>query len=188
MRIGAELLANGSDPNLCKGMIHDIEEMDAILMQFLDYARDGSEERPMQDDLNEIVRDICLRYTSTGIDIKTRLGELPRFDFRKLALRRLMVNIIDNAVRYGGDGIEVITACKDAKVNFEVLDRGPGIRAVSPESLVKPFAREDLSRGDQCGAGLGLTIADRIIEIHNGQMQINNRDGGGLSVRIELPV
>jgi two-component system osmolarity sensor histidine kinase EnvZ len=188
MRIGAELLANGSDPNLCKGMIHDIEEMDAILMQFLDYARDGSEERPMQDDPNEIVRDICLRYTSTGIDIKTRLGELPRFDFRKLALRRLMVNIIDNAVRYGGDGIEVITACKDAKVNFEVLDRGPGIRAVSPESLVKPFAREDLSRGDQRGAGLGLTIADRIIKIHNGQMQINNRDGGGLSVRIELPV
>ena len=54
--------------------------------------------------------------------------------------------------------------------------------------MVKPFAREDLSRFDRRGAGLGLTIADRIIKIHSGQMQINNRDGGGLSVRIELPI
>ncbi|MGH8372044.1 MAG: ATP-binding protein [Gammaproteobacteria bacterium] len=187
MRIGVELLGTGSDPQLCKGMIHDIEEMDAILMQFLDYARDGSEERPVTDDLNEIVRDICLRYTSSGIAIKTRLDTLPRFNFRRLAIRRLITNIIDNATRYGGDDIEVVTELQKSSVIFEVMDRGPGIRAVTPESLVKPFAREDVSRGDQRGAGLGLTIADRIIRIHGGRMQIANREGGGLRVRIELP-
>lgn len=188
MRIGVELLGSHSDPQLCKGMIHDIEDMDSILMQFLDYARDGSEEQPANADLNEIVRDICLRYQAAGNDIRMQCGSLPAFRFRKLAIRRLLTNLVDNAVRYGGGGVEVATARGDSMVTCEVRDRGPGIRSVTPESLIKPFAREDSSRGDQRGAGLGLAIADRIIRIHGGRMQISNREDGGLNVRVELPV
>ncbi|MGH8397234.1 MAG: ATP-binding protein [Gammaproteobacteria bacterium] len=186
LRIGIELANNGVEPALSRGMVHDIEDMDSILMQFLDYARDGSEEAPQFADFNQIVFDVCHRYNVTGNRIKTELAEFPGFSFRKLAVRRMISNLIDNAVRHGGKDIEVQTRKLDDRIVLEVMDRGPGIRNLSLSEVIKPFVRDDTSRGQQTSAGLGLTIAERIAKMHGGELHLANREGGGLVATIEI--
>ncbi|MGH8283394.1 MAG: ATP-binding protein [Gammaproteobacteria bacterium] len=186
LRIGIELAGNGVEPALSRGMVHDIEDMDSILMQFLDYARDGSEEPPQFADFNQIVFDVCHRYNVSGNRIKTKLGEFSGFAFRKLAMRRMISNLIDNAVRHGGKEIEVLTRKQKDRIVLEVMDRGPGIRNVSPREVIKPFVRDDTSRGEQVSAGLGLTIADRIAKMHGGELRLANREGGGLVATVEV--
>ena len=188
VRLGLEMVADGGDVGLARNMVQDVEEIDAIIAQFLDYARDGREEEPEEGDLNQVVLDVCARYTTAGAEIGTDLGELPRFGFRRLALRRLVANLVDNAVRYGGGKLQVITRRLAGKVLVTVLDRGPGIGAMDPAELLKPFVRANSSRGDQYGAGLGLAIAERIARTHAGALRLSNRDGGGLQVVVELPL
>ncbi len=187
LRISVELLNSAAEQGIMAGMVHDIEDMDSILKQFLDYARDGSEEEPQVSDFNHVVGDVCHRYTVRGSDIKVTLGTVPDFSFRRLALRRVVTNLVDNAVRYGNRDIEVVTRFEKPKVVLTVMDRGPGIRRGDPQDFIKPFAREDISRGSQSGAGLGLTIADRVTRMHGGELCLTNRAQGGLSVTVAIP-
>jgi two-component system, OmpR family, osmolarity sensor histidine kinase EnvZ len=186
LRIGIELAGDAVEPALSHGMIHDIEDMDSILMQFLDYARDGSEESPQYADFNQIVFDVCHRYDVSGKSIKTGLGDIPPFMFRKLAIRRMISNLVDNAIRYGGQEIEIMTQGLKDRIVLKVMDRGPGIRNLAPNQVIKPFVRNDSSRGDKTSAGLGLTIADRIARMHGGALNLSNRDGGGLIAAVEI--
>ena len=188
VRLGLEMITDGGKPTLAGNLVQDVEEIDAIIAQFLDYARDGLEEEPGEGDLNQIVLDICARYTAAGAEIGTDLETMPTFSFRRLALRRMIANLVDNAVRYGGNKLQVITRRLSGKVLITVLDRGPGIGDADPADLLKPFVRANSSRGDQYGAGLGLAIAERIASTHAGTLQLSNRDGGGLQVVVELPL
>lgn len=188
LRIGIELLGDKVEPALSHGMIHDIEDMDSILMQFLDYARDGSEEAPQFADFNRIVSDVCHRYQVAGSHIQVELGAFPGFVFRKLAMRRLISNLVDNAVRHGGGKVEVRTRAYPDRIALEVMDRGPGLRHVDPGEVIKPFVRDDSARGRHMGAGLGLAIADRIVRMHGGRLSIGNREGGGVSVNVDIPL
>jgi two-component system osmolarity sensor histidine kinase EnvZ len=126
---------------------------------------------------------------STGTAIRPALGALPPFRFRALAIRRLVTNLVDNAARYGVAGIEVSTGFEADRAVFSVQDRGPGIQSAAPESLIKPFAREDVARGGvQLGAGLGLSIVDRIARVHGGRLRLANRADGGLQAVVTLPI
>jgi two-component system, OmpR family, osmolarity sensor histidine kinase EnvZ len=187
LRIGIELAGKAVEPGLTHGMIRDIEDMDSILMQFLDYARDGSEETPQFADFNQIVFDVCQRHDGSEYSIKTSLDDFPPFKFRKLAIHRLIANLVDNAIRYGGMDIEIVTEENKDRVVLKVMDRGPGIQNRDPNQLIKPFVRNDSARGNQTGAGLGLTIADRIARMHGGELRLTNRDGGGLTAIVEIP-
>lgn len=188
LRLGIELSGERMEAALSRGMIHDIEDMDSILMQFLDYARDGREEAPQFADFNQIVFDVCHRYQVNGSRIHTRLDEFPGFSFRKLAMRRMISNLVDNAVRHGGRDIEVETRGNAHAIRLQVLDRGPGLRHLHPDEVLKPFVRDDRARGPHAGAGLGLTIAERIARLHGGSLNLANREGGGLMVSVEIPV
>ncbi|MDE2090789.1 MAG: hypothetical protein KGJ08_02670 [Gammaproteobacteria bacterium] len=127
-----KLAGKAVEPGLSHGMIHDIEAMDSILMQFLDYARDGSEEAPQIADINQIVSDVCRRYDVSGKSIKIKLGDFPPFKFGKLVIRRLISNLVDNAIRYGGSEIEVLTQSQKNRIVLTVMDRGPGIQNMRP--------------------------------------------------------
>ncbi|MCF3650096.1 ATP-binding protein [Synoicihabitans lomoniglobus] len=183
MRIAVELAKNDLDPAL----VHDIEDMDAILSQFLDYARDGNEEQPAEHDLNALIAETIQRYAARGHTLEANLGPIPRFAFRGNSIRRVLENLIDNAVRYGKTNIQVTTTCSADVVSITVSDSGPGIRSGRPEDYIKPFAREDVSRSER-GAGLGLTIADRAARLHGGRLRLRNADQGGVSVTVELPL
>ena len=106
---------------------------------------------------------------------------------RPLAIQRLIQNLVENALRHGGGAAEVVTGCTQAAGFIEVLDRGPGIPAGESNHMLRPFTRLDSARGGP-GTGLGLAIVDRIARAHGGAVQLLTRAGGGLRVRVELPL
>lgn len=166
-------------------MVRDIKEIDAILGQFLEFARDESDESAQQSDLNAIISEVCAGYRLSGHDVKTVLGPVGLANLRPVAVRRLISNLVDNGLRYGEKELEVATSRNDDHIVLSVADRGPGIRTGSPDAMIKPFAREDVSRSKP-GSGLGLTMVDKIARAHGGSVKLMNRPEGGLLVVVTL--
>ena len=187
LRLGLELLQIKGDLTQVGGMVQDVEEMNAILTQFKDYARNGREEQPEEADFNQMAAEVCERYVAAGNTIRSNFAPLPPLTCQPLAMRRLVVNLVDNAARYGSNDVQVSTRLQGDKLVFAVSDRGPGIVSTDPNNLVKPFAREGASRRTPLGAGLGLSIVDRIARAHGGGLHLRNRDGGGLEATVTLP-
>ncbi|MGH8771498.1 MAG: ATP-binding protein [Pyrinomonadaceae bacterium] len=185
LRLSAEMLE--ADPNLKAGMVHDIEDMDAIIGQFLAFVREGVDEAIVPDgDLNEIARTVCERALRHGKTIKTDLKPLPQVPLRPVAIQRLITNLVDNALSHGAGDVEVHIWRDPAHVYLSVLDRGPDIPEAERARMLEPFTRLDTSRS--AGSGLGLAIADRIARLHHGEISLLSRVGGGLEARVKLPL
>ncbi len=189
LRLGVEMLDEGRDTGLKPGMIEDIEDMDAIINQFLDFAREGGNEPSRPDeDLNHIVASVCERYARGGDSIRTQLGGLPPLTLKPTATQRMVTNLVDNAMRHGGGKIEVTTERIGDSAVVRVLDRGPGIPEDQFTRVMQPFTRLDTSRAGVNGSGLGLAIVERAARMHGGNVKLLEREGGGLEVRVELPI
>lgn len=184
LRLSVEMLPETGD--LKAGMEQDIEDMDAIIGQFLDFIRGAEGESETLGDLNALVGGIAERYKREGKWPSLNLGTLPEFKFRPLAMSRLLTNLIDNAYYYGADPVIIQTGMDADKVVMSVLDRGPGLPEVEAERLLRPFERLDAARSREGAAGLGLSIASRIARLHHGELTLRNREGGGLEARIEM--
>jgi two-component system, OmpR family, osmolarity sensor histidine kinase EnvZ len=185
LRLSVEMLEDaGADK---AGMNQDIEDMDAIVGQFLDFARDEQAEQAASLDLNDVVREVREAYAKRGVDIGIELAALPPLAIRALAMKRLLTNLIENARRYGAPPIEIVTRAAAGAIHLSVLDRGPGIRAEDVQRLLQPFTRASLARSNAGGSGLGLAIVDRIARIHGGSVQLLARTAGGLEARVVLP-
>ncbi len=131
------------------------------------------------------------RYRRRGALVETRLAApLPEIAARPLALRRLLTNLIDNALQHAGSGqpLELAGGITDGRLYLEVRDRGPGIPAEQCERLKRPFTRLDAARSHSSGAGLGLAIVDRIARAHGGGLDLLPNPGGGLIARVEWPL
>ena len=190
MRLSAEMLS--TDPSTREGMVSDIEEIDAIINQFLDFARDSAGEAPQIVNVNALVSAVSDHYGKLQHDIVLALGAVPALPLRAVGMRRLITNLVDNSLRYGGGRVEVETRHdRDGARNevvIEVRDRGPGIAGADLERVKQPFTRLDPSRGGGGGAGLGLAIAERVVRLHGGTLELAARDGGGLVARVRLPL
>jgi len=188
IRLGVEMLDDARDPHLKAGLEQDIEDIDAAIGQFLDFARVAEGEAAVPDgDLNAIARELCERYARSGKPVSGRFAALPPFPLRPLAIQRLVANLLDNALRHGQSEVEVTTEVADGRAIVEVLDRGPGIPEDQAERMLQPFTRLDAARSG-AGTGLGLAIVERIARSHGGRVQLLPREGGGLRVRVELPL
>ena len=188
IRLGLEMMDDKGDGALKPGMVQDIEDIDAAISQFLDFARVTDGETILPDaDLNAIARELRERYASAGKHVAARLAPLPPLALRPRAIQRLIANLVDNALRHGRGEVEISTAAEGGKVLLEVLDRGPGIPPADAEHMLQPFTRLNTARSG-AGTGLGLAIVDRIARMHGGNVQLLPRDGGGLRVRVELPL
>ena len=188
IRLGVEMLESTADPALRHGMVQDIEDIDAVINQFLDFARITSENTAASEvNLNELVNSVVERYRRQSKAVLTRLTEVPHLRMKALAVQRLLSNLIDNALRHGDGAVEVETALDGGRVRLSVLDRGPGIPAAESERMLQPFTRLDAARSTS-GSGLGLAIVDRIARLHGGSVQLLARAGGGLEARVEFPL
>jgi two-component system osmolarity sensor histidine kinase EnvZ len=185
LRLGVELARPELSTSAAESMIREIEEIDRILSQFLQFARDESQEPVQLTDIDSLVRDVCRIYQSRGHDVRPVLGEVGFAPVREVALRRALANLIDNAIRYGDKEVEVNTSRGGDQLLLTVSDRGPGIQTMNPQELLQPFAREDTARSKP-GTGLGLTIVDRIARAHGGSVSLRNRLGGGLEAFLSL--
>ncbi|OLU12990.1 MULTISPECIES: ATP-binding protein [unclassified Pseudomonas] len=189
LRLSLEFLDHDSE--LTDDMVRDIEDMDAILDQFLAFIRDGRDE-PVEDlVLPELIREVVAPYNQKSEQVRLFLEPIPAFPLRRVSIKRLIVNLIENALRYGGSPVEIVLSVAGDHsapyVVLSVMDRGAGIDPSELSNIVNPFIRGDSARGGK-GAGLGLAIVKRIASLHGGSVELRNRTGGGLEARICLPL
>ncbi|HZX32381.1 MAG TPA: ATP-binding protein [Rhodocyclaceae bacterium] len=186
LRLEAEMSV--SDPASREGIVADIEQMEAVISQFMDYARGDGGEPAQATDLSHLLQDIATRQVALGRALSFVIPPLPTVEIRPKALARAVTNLIDNAYKYGGgDDVQLQARESDGMVTIEVQDRGPGIPAEEAERLKLPFTRLENARTDATGTGLGLAIVDRIARLHGGSLELLPRDGGGLTARIVFP-
>jgi two-component system osmolarity sensor histidine kinase EnvZ len=187
LRLAVEMSFGGDDA-MSAGMVQDIEDMDAVIDQFLDFARDPAGEAiDPAAELNAIVQAVVDRYRSRRQPVSARLGEIPPLPLRPLAMQRLVVNLVENALRYARTPVEIETRRERDAIVLAVSDRGPGIPPAEAERMLQPFTRLEASRSGASGAGLGLAIVQRIATLHHASIALIPRAGGGLEARIDLP-
>ncbi|CAG0956716.1 MAG: HAMP domain-containing protein [Rhodocyclales bacterium] len=186
LRLAAEM---SPDDAMREGISADIEEIDKIIRQFLDFARNTEGEPPEPTDLNSVLAHIAEPLMRRGARIELHLAELPALMLRPLALLRLAANLINNALRHGGGNapVEVQTRREGEYIILEVMDRGPGIPPEEAERLKQPFTRLETARTGAASAGLGLAIVERVARGHGGRFDLLPREGGGLVARVTLP-
>ena len=165
----------------------DIEQMDAIIAQFLDYARGEGNEEIELTDVNALIAQIAATRQRSAQLPQLMLGDLPLARCYPKALHRALGNLIENARKYGGELVEIETRSENEEILIDVRDRGPGIPESETDRLKRPFTRLETARTDASGTGLGLAIVDRIARLHNGKLDLLPRDGGGLVARLRLP-
>jgi two-component system osmolarity sensor histidine kinase EnvZ len=182
IRLTAEMLP---DEFLREGLVYDVDDMDAILNQFISYMRDGSDEELKDTNINMLLQELVVQFKP--LDIQFEMQDVPIIPARSLSLKRLIANLINNAKRYGAEPIELSAKVENESILITVADHGEGIPADQIEELMQPFVRGDSARTIQ-GSGLGLAIVKRIVDIHHGEIQIHNREQGGLEVIISLPI
>jgi two-component system osmolarity sensor histidine kinase EnvZ len=189
LRIGVEMSAR--DEDMRRGMVADIEEMDRVIGQFLDFARDDATASTEVQSLDTVAASAVERYRQLGKDVTLAPGGVPAVPMRATAMSRLVSNLIDNALAYGAPPVQVATARHGSNVVLDVADRGPGVPASEVERLKQPFTRAAASRAradGAPGAGLGLAIVERIARLHGGRFDLLPRDGGGTIARVTLPL
>ena len=133
LRLSLELMS--SDAELTEDMIRDIEDMNAILDQFLAFVRDGSDEVVEETDLGALIREVVAPYNQHQESVRLCVEPMPRFALRRVSIKRLLVNLIENALRYGGHGVEVA-----AHVSGD--SSAPYVVTVSYTHLTLPTNRE----------------------------------------------
>jgi two-component system osmolarity sensor histidine kinase EnvZ len=166
-------------------VVTDIEEIDAIIGQFLDFARGVNEEKARQD-LGALMDEVAEHYTRLGKKISLKRGGALPLAFARTAVRRAVSNLVDNALRHAGEPVEIELRKSSGAALIEVRDRGPGIPPGETERLKRPFTRLDAARGGRAGAGLGLAIVERVARAHGGTLELAPREGGGLIARLAL--
>ena len=185
-RLRLALEMSGAEPAAAQGMNADIEEMDQVIGQFLDFARGDAEARePVAVDT--LADEVAAHFAKLGKPVRRTGASGATVSVARMALHRALMNLVDNALRHAGGEVEVAAARLDGQVALEVLDRGPGIAPGEVDRLKRPFTRLDAARSGRGGAGLGLAIVERVAHAHGGRFELAPRQGGGLAARLLLP-
>jgi len=198
LRMEIELSRMSDDEKQSMGA--DIERIDQIVAKFVEYARAGAPERPESRgepvDVASLVDDVQRGFraheTAGELRVTARVDPALRWEGDAIDLARMLANLLENALRYGRRPdecaqVEIAAERDQGRLSLVVSDRGPGVPESQLQRLLRPFARLDDERSDRGGSGLGLAIVQRIAQRYGGSCTLNNRAGGGLSVRLTLP-
>ena len=191
MRLEAEM--SMQDEVSRQAMQGDIEQMDAIIGQFLDYARPLDHDSIFDDvDLTAIVRDTINEIpTDDRFVIETDLQATTPIRAHPTEIKRVVLNLAENARRYGQtpdtNTVHLTIRTRDQPTRIEVADRGVGIPADAIRRMKQPFTRLDTARGQANGAGLGLAIIERIAQRHRARFELSAREGSGLLAQFVFP-
>lgn len=173
LRLRLETLA-GADAHA--GMVDDIAAIDRILRQFIAYLRGVQPDEPRQP-LDELVRDAVDAYRSLGVDVGTAGDGGAQVLLPQFAARRLLDNLIENAVQHGSAPVRVsVTALAGGAVELAVSDHGAGIAHEAAETALEPFTKLDPARGHG-GCGLGLAIVRQLARQFGGSVRFERGEG-----------
>ncbi len=177
-----------SDAELQQRLVDDLSAMQEMVREGLDLARSMDTTETMQPlDLDSLLGSVCCDATDAGQQVEV-IGNANRALLgRPMALRRCLVNLIDNGVKYGKKAVVTVDSAAGA-ARIRIRDNGPGIAPGEQARVFEPFYRVESSRSRESGGtGLGLTIARNIAEQHGGTIGLCNHPDGGLEVTLMLP-
>jgi two-component system osmolarity sensor histidine kinase EnvZ len=189
IRLATEMMSEDED-YLRDGIITDIEDMNAIIDQFIEYLRNQTLSELVPEDVNALVSEVVASEQKQGRTVSFIVDEgIPQVSLSHVAIKRVITNMIENALRYSDDDVIVITqlASNQEFVEISVKDKGPGIPEHELERVFQPFTQGDQARGSE-GSGLGLAIIKRIVDMHQGKIALINRPEGGLEARVSLRI
>jgi len=183
IHLGLSLLKNAANEQQIADIIGDLNEANNIVEQFIHFVRED-EKDPVLSDINQLITEVCTPYNQQiHLDIKPLRDMRIYPDFFK----RMLINLIENALKYGDNYAEIIAYNTNKSLIIKILDNGQGIDDDLLDKVFTPFVRGDKSR-NQNGSGLGLAIVKKICIKHHGKIELFNRQQGGLEARITLPI
>jgi len=172
--------------DLAKKMVDDIEEMERMLNEYLEFSRRQKTEETETININSLIVEIVKKYNSKQIKINHE--DNLNINVRANAFKRCLTNIIDNGLSYGKK-IEIFIKKTANDATILIDDDGPGIPVSEHQNVMKPFYRIDKSRGqNKSGVGLGLSIANDITRSHGGNISLEKGSLNGLRVKISFPL
>jgi len=174
------------DQELSKKISLDIDEMEKMLNEYLQFTSSSYLEKDETFNISELIENIIKKYEN--IDISTELAARVYMNGRKNLIKRSINNLIDNSIKYANK-IYIKLSKKNNNIVIYIDDNGPGIPKNEHENVFKPFYRIDKSRGDsKSSVGLGLSIASDIIKSHGGNILLEKSSTNGLRVKIFFPL
>ena len=189
LRLRADLL----DDTTLRDKLHtDLAEMQSLVEEGIAYARSSQavREPPQRVDLRALVESIARDYADAGLPVQVLQAVDVTCDTRPQALRRLLCNLVDNALKFAGAAELTLEAERPGQWLVRVLDRGPGIPQADLATVLQPYVRlEDSRNRGTGGTGLGLAIASELAKALGGRLVLGPRMDGaqGLEARVELP-
>ena len=178
-------LAMLSQKNLSEKMSRDIDEMEKMLNDYLQFAKTQVQESTSKIDLVAIFNSIKNQFNNEKLIINS--NDSVKFEGRPIALKRSFSNVVQNGLTYGNH-VYVNVQKRNARALITIEDDGPGIPEDQYKNVFKPFFRLDKSRSlNQSGVGLGLAIVEDVINSHGGNIQLGKSKHNGLLVKIFLP-
>jgi len=188
LRLRAEFL---EDETTRAQMLRDLDQMSAMIHAALSYLRDGqtAEGRSLVD-LASLLQTVCDEFTDMGHAVTYEGPDHLLVLIRSDEIHRAVTNLVENAMKFGTRAVVRLRVASPATAEIEVVDNGPGIPDADKEAMLEPFARGDAARGmnEPSGFGLGLSITRAIGQAHGGGLSLLDAEGGGLIVRLSLPI
>ncbi|KHK66761.1 ATP-binding protein [Pseudomonas frederiksbergensis] len=186
MKLRAEFMDDGIEKDK---LYSDLGEMEHLVREGVAYARSihGATEASCRISLDAFLDSLVFDYQDTGQDVQLSGKNAAIIDTRPHALRRVLVNLVDNALKFGGSAQIQVQPAANGQLAIQVLDRGPGISEQELAEVLKPFYRVESSRNRETGGtGLGLAIAQQLANAMGGALTLSNREGGGLCAELRL--
>ena len=174
------------DKDIANKLTEDINEMEKMLNEYLQFTSSSYLEKDELFDLSDLIEEIINKYNNENIskDLPVRIY----FNGRKNLIRRCVNNLIDNALKYG-ERVNIELSKKTTNIFINIEDDGPGIPEKEYDNVFKPFYKIDKGRAEtKSSVGLGLSIASDIIRSHGGNVKLEKSSLNGLGVKIFLPV
>ncbi|TEA59636.1 ATP-binding protein [Pseudomonas sp. CH235] len=187
MKLRAEFMDDSAEKDK---LWNDLGEMEHLVREGVAYARSihGSTEESRRTNLDSFLDSLVFDYQDMGKEVQLSGKSEAVIDTRPHALRRVLVNLTDNALKFAGAAELLIQRDKNS-LSIKVMDRGPGIAEEELAQVMEPFYRVENSRNRSTGGtGLGLAIAQQLALALGGSLTLSNREGGGLCAELKLPL
>ena len=174
------------DKSLSNKLVEDIDEMEKMLNEYLQFTSSSYAEKDELFNLSELMEEIIDKYNNDNI--KKEIPVRIYYNGRKNLIKRCINNLIDNSIKYGNK-LNIELSKKNTNIFIKVQDDGPGIPEEEYENVFKPFYKINKGRADsKSSVGLGLSIASDIIQSHGGHISLEKSTLNGLGVKIFLPL
>jgi signal transduction histidine kinase len=170
-------------------MSSDLDEMEAMISATLSFVRDATQaSHRTKLELSSLLESLVDELAETGKKVSVEHADKVVIEGDPISLKRMFANLIENAIKYGGEA-RVRVCAEGPTAVVEIDDDGPGVPAAELERVFEPFYRREPSRSRETGGiGLGLAVVRTVARAHGGDAELQNRKGGGLTARVRLPI